>query len=303
VSVIIPTHNRAALLGDALDSVLDQPAAPPVEILVVADRCTDDTVATVERRQQVHSRIRLLERRAGGAAAARNAGMAEAAGDLLTFLDDDDRWLPGKLATQAAYLSARPEVGVVGCQWLAVRTGRPDLTFRDPERLDERDLLWCNFLGGCTPVMIRRSAVPADELRFDESMPTCEDWDLWLRLARHTAVAVAPEVLAEYRVHGSARLSDQLADPQRGRAAFVRRHAAEMGEVCLAYHRIRQGLAAAHGPAARTRLALEVGRTAPPASWWLAGGESAAARLGRARRDPALGPRWLHRALRRRGDR
>jgi hypothetical protein len=297
VSVVVPTHDRRDRLMRALASVRGQQASPGLEIIVVADRCADGTVEAVAALTEQDSRLRLLVRDAGGAAAARNEGVKEATGEYLAFLDDDDEWLPSKLARQLVYLSTHPEVGVAGCHWTTEGEGGRVMTYRDPERVDAPALLWSNFVGGCSAVLIRRSAVPASELRFEPDLATCEDWDLWQRLARHTGVAVVPEVLLRYHVHGGPRLSDLLGDVEAGRPAFAKRHAGEMTAVCLGYHRARHGLAATHGLAGRGRLATRLARSCPPRSLWIAGNESIAARLGRLRGDPCLGHRRLLRII------
>ena len=294
VSVVVPTHNRRDRLMDALASVQAQPLGADLEIVVVADRCRDGTAEAVQRLAGQDGRIRMLACDAGGAAAARNTGLEQAAGQYVAFLDDDDRWLPAKLARQLAYFDDHPDVGVVGCHWVAAYPGGRPVAFRDPQHVDDRDLLWCNFLGGCSPVMIRRAAVPPDELRFDPALRTCEDWDLWQRLAGHTAVAIMPEVLVRYEVHGEARLSDLLQDEREGRPAFVRRHQEEMTAECLGYHRARQRLSATHGWAGRSRLGVELVRSAPARSLWIVANESLAADVGKLRGDPCLGHRRLH---------
>src|SRR5574340_444159 len=111
VSVIIPTYNRAALVPEAVASVLGQ-TWREFEVLVVDDGSTDGTLAALA---PYAGQIRFLRRESrGGVSAARNTGIAAARGEWLAFLDSDDLWRPEKLARQMAYLLARP--GLCLCQ-------------------------------------------------------------------------------------------------------------------------------------------------------------------------------------------
>lgn len=94
ISVVIPTFNRAGIVGQAIDSVLAQ-TTPADEIIVVDDGSTDDTQAALTR---YGDKIVALRQANGGVSVARNAGIARAKGEWLTFLDSDDVWLPGRLA-------------------------------------------------------------------------------------------------------------------------------------------------------------------------------------------------------------
>jgi glycosyltransferase involved in cell wall biosynthesis len=109
ISVIVPAWNVERYLDEALDSALAQRPAP-TEILVIDDGSTDGTADVAGRRGP---RVRCVRREHGGPAAARNAGIREARGELLAFLDADDVWLPGKLARQLEVLSGRPALGIV----------------------------------------------------------------------------------------------------------------------------------------------------------------------------------------------
>lgn len=112
VSVIIPTYNRAHLLPAALESVLSQ-SHPDVEVIVIDDGSTDDTKTVI---QPFLDRIVYFETENGGPAHARNIGMRAATGRYIAFLDSDDRYLPGKLELQAAFMDSFPEVGLVSTE-------------------------------------------------------------------------------------------------------------------------------------------------------------------------------------------
>ena len=109
VSCILPVYNGAAHLRDALESVLAQQYAP-IEIVAVDDGSTDESPAILAA---CGSRVRVIRQPNGGPAAARNAGIHAARGELIAFLDQDDRWHPRKLARQVAHLQANPQLDVV----------------------------------------------------------------------------------------------------------------------------------------------------------------------------------------------
>jgi glycosyltransferase involved in cell wall biosynthesis len=109
VSCIVPTFDAAAHLAGALECIVGQ-TRPPTEVLVVDDGSSDDTVAIARAWGEP---VRVVEQATAGPAATRNRGAAEATGDLLAFLDPDDRWLPHKLEVQVAHLTGAPGAG--GC--------------------------------------------------------------------------------------------------------------------------------------------------------------------------------------------
>jgi hypothetical protein len=200
VSVVVPVHNGARYLAEALDSVLAQ-THRQLEILVVDDGSTDDTPAVVARYGE---RLRLLRHADNrGPSAARNIGLRAARGPFVAFLDSDDRWLPEKLARQAAVLDARPDVGLVYTGWWHVDAERR--RFGEPVIVrDEGDLFRKLVLGNLVhpvAVMVRRSLLEQAG-GFDDSIRYNEDWDLFLRLSlRGMRWAGIEEPLCEYRVH------------------------------------------------------------------------------------------------------
>jgi glycosyltransferase involved in cell wall biosynthesis len=109
ISVVVPAWNAERYLGEALDSLLAQTRVP-TEVLVIDDGSTDGTADVAEKRGPP---VRCVRREHQGPAAARNAGIREARGELLAFLDADDLWLPAKLERQLEALSAQPSVGIV----------------------------------------------------------------------------------------------------------------------------------------------------------------------------------------------
>ena len=109
VSVMIPAHNAAAFIREAVDSVLSQTHRAD-EIIVVDDGSTDDTVAMLSA---YGAAIRVMRQPQRGVSAARNAGIQAASGELIAFLDADDVWLPDKLTRQMAVFASDPETDAV----------------------------------------------------------------------------------------------------------------------------------------------------------------------------------------------
>jgi glycosyltransferase involved in cell wall biosynthesis len=180
VSVIIPTCNRAWCLAEAVESVLAQDFRD-FELIAVDDGSADDTPQLLERYGDA---IRVLRRENRGVSAARNAGIAAARGGLIAFLDSDDLWLPGKLSRQVAFFTSQPEALICQTEELWVRNGRrvnPGRRHRKRGGLIfEPSLELC--LVSPSAVMVRRGLFERVGL-FDESLPACEDYDLWLRVS------------------------------------------------------------------------------------------------------------------------
>ena len=212
VSVIIPTHDRAAVLGRAIESVLAQ-SLKPLEVIVVDDGSSDDTAALVGQR---YPRVRFLRQQNRGVSAARNAGIELARGEWLAFLDSDDEWLPGKLAAQRDALAASGD-RLCHTEEIWVRNGKRVNAMRKHEKSGGRIYRRCLPLCVISPssVVIHREVFAARGL-FDEALPACEDYDLWLRICAHEPVTfvAAPQII-KYGGH-----ADQLSRRHWGMDRF-----------------------------------------------------------------------------------
>lgn len=190
VSVIIPTYNRSRMLKEAIDSVLGQDY-PHFDLVVVDDGSTDATAELLKTYGQDLVVIRQPNR---GVSAARNAGIAAASGRYIAFLDSDDLWLPQKLSRQVRFFNQCPDALVCQTEEIWMRNGRrvnPGLRHRKLSgMIFEPSLHLC--LVSPSAVMIRRSLFRAVGL-FDESLPACEDYDLWLRVGCRHPVYLIPE--------------------------------------------------------------------------------------------------------------
>lgn len=213
VSVIIPTHNHARFIVQAVQSILAQ-TYPHVEIIVVDDGSTDGTAQVLE---PLAGYIHLVQQANAGVSAARNHGFALSQGKYLTFLDADDLLLPEKLARDVTLLEGDPAVGVAYCSWLYVaEDGVQVLGELRPQKSGHllEDLLLRRF--HCVPgaATIRREALARVGL-FDVNCPAAADTDLWVRLAyAGYTFACVNEPLFRYRaVTGS--MSRQFAQQER----------------------------------------------------------------------------------------
>jgi glycosyltransferase involved in cell wall biosynthesis len=200
VSAVVPVHNGERFVAEAIESVLAQTYAP-LECVVVDDDSTDGTAAVLDR---FGGRIVRVASSARNAAAARNAGVAAARGELLAFLDADDLWEPAKIERQVELMRSDGGLGLVYCGLAFVgEDGRPLGSASPPEpaaALRNTLLSEPPFVGLAQTGLVRRTAFEACD-GFDTSMRRAEDGDLTWRLAARFRVAAVPEPLARYRHH------------------------------------------------------------------------------------------------------
>ena len=187
ISVVIPAYNAAWCVRRAVDSVLAQ-TLPCLETLVVDDGSTDDTTAVLSA---YGDQVRIVRKPNGGLSSARNAGIREARGTMVAFLDADDWWLPGKIAAQHELMLRRPEVGFSSvASRIEDPEGRLVNVWSSPEWqgsfLEHLFHQPAAVAGSGSGVLVRRELFDRVGL-FDERLKSLEDIDMWMRLA-----AVAP---------------------------------------------------------------------------------------------------------------
>jgi glycosyltransferase involved in cell wall biosynthesis len=212
VSVVIPTHNRARVVGRAIRSALAQ-TYQALEVIVVDDGSTDNTTEVVNGIRDERVRYIRHDRNLGGGAA-RNTGIGAANGQYVAFLDSDDEWMPQKLWRQIHVLEeAGPSLGAVCTGFVAV-DGRGDVRrtrIPRPRDMERDELLAGNRVGTASTVLARRALLEAIG-GFDTSLTSCQDWDMYLRLADRSRFGFVPEVLVRYYVgNGDQITSDGLA--------------------------------------------------------------------------------------------
>lgn len=201
VSVIIPSYNHARYLRECLESVLSQDH-PRLEVIVIDDGSTDESLEILH---SYGARIRLLQQRGGRQARARNLGLSAATGELVAFLDSDDRYLPGRISAAVSAFQANPEVGVVWADYREIGSdGRVlrEARWTASQSDFRRELIAGNPICNAT-VTLRRPVL--DEIGgFDERVPRVCDGAAWYQIAaRGHRFLHLDQLVLDYRLHGS----------------------------------------------------------------------------------------------------
>lgn len=203
VSVVIPAYNKGSTVMSAIESVLHQ-TFTDLEIIVVDDGSTDDTWKRVN---EFGNHVRYIRQESAGVSAARNRGIEESRGKLVSFLDGDDLWLPRKLGVQLAAFSREPSIDAVQCSAYLVNDALQVVEARrcDPSRDSLVDfLLFRNLPALGSTLLARRDRLVA--LRgFATDLVILEDWDIGCRLARTGTLRSVPDFLVLYRQHSGNR--------------------------------------------------------------------------------------------------
>ncbi len=264
ISVILPTFNRAGYLKRAINSVIDQHRKPD-ELIIIDDGSTDNSARVIEEAcMQAEFPVHLLHQENSGAAAARNAGILKARGELLCFLDSDDWWDPRKIALQSTLHLENPDIFISHTR---------EIWFRNGVRVNQKKkhappngfifsacLKMC--VVGMSTVMVRRKLFDRFGL-FDIELPCCEDYDLWLRVARQVPFLLVDHALTlkeggrpdqlsriyrqgmdRFRIRSLCNLlkSDLLSPDQKQEAiAELERKCRIYGNGCIKHGRQREG--------------------------------------------------------------
>ncbi len=213
VSVIIPTHNRCASVCLAIDSVLAQTLAP-TQVIVVDDGSSDDTCAVIRQR---FPRVELIQQQNHGVSHARNRAIEIASSDWVAFLDSDDLWFENKLQVQMHHINAHPEYSLCHCDEHWIRNGKRVNPMNKHQKRGGYIFEHCLPLCAISPSATLIHKKLFDEIGvFDESLPACEDYDLWLRIcAKHPVLYVDQALLAKTGGH-----EDQLSRKHWGMDRF-----------------------------------------------------------------------------------
>jgi len=204
VSIIIPTYNRREFVCEAIESVLNQ-TFQDWQLFVIDDGSTDNTE---EKLKQYNKKITYIKNNHAGVSVARNCGIQISSGDYIAFLDSDDLWHNAKLEKQIDYFRLNPEASICQTEEIWIRNGK----WVNPKKVHRKPSGWIfnPSLSLCliTPssVMIHRKVF--DQIGcFNENLPACEDYDLWLRLTLHYPVHLIRTKLITKRGGHSDQLS------------------------------------------------------------------------------------------------
>jgi glycosyltransferase involved in cell wall biosynthesis len=207
------------MVAEAVESVLKQ-AYSFFELIVVDDGSTD---STTERLKKYGSIVRVLSQQRSGVAAARNYGVSSARGRYIAFLDSDDFWLPQKLGIQTSFMQQHPDVQICQTEEIWIRRGakvNPKAKHAKPSGdIFRRSLDLC--LVSPSAVMITKDLINQVG-GFDERFPVCEDYDLWLRIAKDHAIPLIPEPLVSKRGGHADQLSHSMWGLDRYRVQSLR---------------------------------------------------------------------------------
>ena len=212
VSVITPVFNGATWLGECLDSALAQTFSS-LEVIVVNDGSTDDSLAIARARARSDARIRVIDQDNAGLPTARNRALQMARGTYMALLDADDAWLPNHLQLAMQAFERDPDLGLVHANIERVDADGARIRIRAKGWHDDMDAFETLALRhehvSCPTAVFSRSAIDMVG-GFDPRFTGlgCEDRDLWLRIAARFRIRYIDEVTARYRVHSTSMSAD-----------------------------------------------------------------------------------------------
>jgi glycosyltransferase involved in cell wall biosynthesis len=227
IGVVIATHNRPKLVGAAIESVLAQTYAGPIEVVVVFDRADPDpSLASDDPRR----RIRVCRNsRTAGLAGARNTGILALDTELIAFCDDDDAWLEGKLAAQLDRLAAQPAAQFITTAMQVDYGDRSTVRLAGADRVNITYLVRSRMaMLHSSSFLFRRDAMlgPDGFGLVDETMPgsMAEDWDLLIRASRRRPIEHLDEPLVRVLWGASSYFNDAWADKNEAHRWLIEHH-------------------------------------------------------------------------------
>ncbi|MCR4805822.1 MAG: glycosyltransferase [Clostridia bacterium] len=223
VTAVITTYKRKwASIVRAIESVLNQ-TRPVYELLLVDDNNADSPYSEdIQREVAGLEKVRYVPMvKNGGVAAARNRGIAEAKGDLIAFLDDDDEWAPEKVAVQVSLFEKDPDLGIAFVTGRVINedTGEEYHNWQYEifkENPSYNDMLYTDYVGSASVPMIRLAALRDVGGFIRENQPAVEDYELWIRVARKYAVKGVKDVLFIKHTDSNEHVSGSLVKVGRG---------------------------------------------------------------------------------------
>ncbi len=236
ISVIIPTYCRSInMLRTAVQSVKGQ-SEPVFEIIIVDDNNDCLLSKAIYSYCQENGLIYMASGNVG-AAAARNIGINIAKGAYIAFLDDDDTWLPDKLRMQMSLFS-NTEIGLVYSRGYTVKTDAYNHMLKVPYATDSyfrtevyyKDLLERNYIGTTTQLVVKK-AVLIQINGFDESLPSRQDYDLCLRIAKHYRCVGVDEHLFIHNIHGKDQITSNAIINMKGYQILFKKYKSDIFQI------------------------------------------------------------------------
>ena len=189
ISAVIPVYNRAEMVRRAIESVLNQTILP-MEIIVVNDGSTDDTPTILN---QYANRIQIINQENNGVSSARNTGIKAASGEWVAFLDSDDEWLPDRIENGLKFHEQNPQYRIFQSEEIWIRRGKRVNKKKIHQKYGGRIFKQCLPLCIVSPSAVLIETSLFNEMGyFDEKMTVCEDYDLWLRIAKKFEIGLNP---------------------------------------------------------------------------------------------------------------
>ncbi|MCB0164572.1 MAG: glycosyltransferase family 2 protein [Anaerolineae bacterium] len=225
-SIIIPTYNRAHLLSRAVQSVLNQTFSD-FELIIVDDASPDNTAEVVEAFYD-NRIIYIRPEKNGGASASRNLGVRRARGEFISFLDDDDEYLPQFLAETYRVLNDAP--ADIGFSWCSVRkvrdTSHGEIEVKDIMAVsnDRGSSSQTNLQAGTGFGLTIRASCFSTVGLFDETLSNMEDSDFLMRMSDSFGYKTIPEVLIKIHLHDGPQLTDPTPKKAEALKRFIAKH-------------------------------------------------------------------------------
>lgn len=222
VSIIIPSYNRGELLKEAVTSLLNQ-THQNFEIIIVDDCSTDNTQEIVKRFSDPRIKYYKLDTNSG-APIARNVGIDKSKGDYVAFIDSDDSWKPFKLERQLAIFLTQPKVGAV-YSGVEIKRDNKIIGTLVPEFSGNilPHLLTSNVINTTSSLIVKRELLTQIN-GFDVNLPSCQDWDLYIRLSEITEFGFVKEPLVIFLQHNGARISTNYTSVTKGHNLIYKKH-------------------------------------------------------------------------------
>jgi glycosyltransferase involved in cell wall biosynthesis len=236
LSVIIPTRNRCEQLSRAVNSIFAQ-TWKNIEIIIIDDASTDNTILYLSDLVENNNNVKFISNKiAVGASNSRNLGINIATGYYIGFLDDDDIWHPQKAYKQISLLKASNKYSASTCNFKIIYQNFPFYRIKKiPQSNNLQDILKTNYLGGASMCLTYKHLL-LQANGFDESLLSCQDWDMWFKLQNLGEIGIINEVLVDYYFHKSEQITSKISNAYAGRCGYFFKYRHEMTNATIKYN-------------------------------------------------------------------